>query len=252
MKVIRTILLILCFQTASYGQRDASFAYETWWGVMTSTQISNKLAIWNDAHFVNDLFFIYRTGLTFHNLSDNLVTTVGYGYLRLGDPFSEGRLKRSEHRPWMQTVYRVPSTRPLSTSFRFRYDARFIQDLGPESLVDEFSFNHRWRFNNAIRYNFGELVSPNTRFATAFLNESLFRTGPGTGGFRYEHRTHLLTQLTKGNFTYSLGYVMRYIPLNAESIRINHGPVFWLSINLNAMKNRKTQTFEEFPSDHIH
>lgn len=130
MKIIRIILLLLLsFQTPIYGQRDVAYAYETWFGVMTSTQISNKLAIWNDAHFVNDLFFIYRTGLTIHNKADNLVTTVGYGYLRLGDPFSEGRLKRTEHRPWMQSVYRIPSSRPLSTSFRFRYF---------ESIMDQF------------------------------------------------------------------------------------------------------------------
>jgi len=252
MKIIRIVILALLLNKPCFAQQDVSFAYETWWGVMTSTQVSNRLAVWNDAHFVNDLFFIYRTGLTFHNQADNLVTTVGYGYLRLGDPFSEGRLLRSEHRPWMQTVYRLPSTKPLSTSFRFRYDSRFIQDLDAESLADTYSFNHRWRFNNALRYSFGEVFGTRTRFATAFLNESLFRTGPGTAGFGYEHRTHILAQLGHGNLTKSFGYVLRYIPVNQNNLRFNHGPVFWLSINLNAMKNRSKPTIEEFPGDHIH
>ncbi len=66
----------------------------------------------------------------------------------------------------------------------------------------------------------------------------------------HEQRTHLLGQLNKGNFTYSLGYVVRYINISPEIARINHGLVFWLTINLNLMKDR-LPTFIEFPSDHV-
>jgi hypothetical protein len=244
-------ILIFCFLISpGYAQKEISYNYETWWGVMTSAQVSKHWAVWNDVHFVDQLFFIYRTGITYHSKSDNLVTTVGYGFLKLTAPFSEGSLVRPEHRPWMQSVYRVPSTKKISTSFRFRYDARFIRNLEPEQLGEDYSFNSRWRFNNALRYNWGNLISPNTRFSTAFLNESLFTSGPGPNGFPFEHRTHLLGQLNKGNFTYSIGYILRYIDVNPTTARINHGMVFWLSINLNFRKE-KLPTFNEYPSDHM-
>lgn len=245
-------LLIFCFVfDTGFAQQNISVNEEVWWGVMTSAQVSNRFSIWNDAHFVNELFIIYRTGLTYHPKVDNFVTTVGYGFLKLTTPNSVGSLIRPEHRPWMQSTYRVPSAKKLSTSFRFRYDARFIQNLEAGNLDDGFSFNHRWRFNNALRYSWGDLISKNTRFTTTLLNEALFTSGPGSNGFRHEHRTHFLGQLGKGNFVYSLGYVIRYINLNPTTARINHGPVVWITVNLNFMKE-KLPTFTEFPSDHVH
>jgi outer membrane translocation and assembly module TamA len=250
MRFIR--ILIFCFVFhSSIAQQEISYVNEVWWGVMTSAQVSDRLAVWNDAHFVNELFFIYRTGLTYHPKRDNLVITVGYGFLKLGTPISEGSLIRPEHRPWMQTTYRVPSTKKLSTSFRFRYDARFIQNLEAGNLTDGFSFNHRWRFNNALRYAWGNVISKNTRFTTTMLNEALFRTGPGPNGVRHEHRTHFLGQLGKGNFVYSLGYVIRYINTSPTVARINHGPVIWVTINLNLIKGKQLPTFIEYPSDHV-
>lgn len=243
-------ILILCLLfSQGYAQREISVGNETWWGIMTSAQISKRFALWNDAHTVDELFFIYRTGLTYHPVSDNFVTTAGYGFLKLRAPFSEGRLVRPEHRPWMQTIYRVPSAKKLSTGFRFRYDARFMRDLEQGELGDGFSFNHRWRFNNSLRYAWGNLPGINTRFTSTLLNEALFTTGPGPNGVRHEHRTHLLGQFSKGNFILSLGYMVRFLNSSPVSARINHGPVIWLTVNLNLMKGN-LPTFLEYPSDH--
>lgn len=232
------------------AQQQIEYNYETWWGVMTSVRVSEKWSVWNDAHFVDETFFIYRTGMTYHNKSDLIVTTAGYSWLRLTTPLSEGRLIRTEHRPWMQTIFRIPSTKKLSTSFRFRYDARFIQNLESGQLAEGFSFNHRWRFNNALRYTWGNVISPKTVLSTSLLNEALFRTGPGPNGVRHEHRTHLIGGLSKGPITYSVGYIVRYINISPERARLNHGMVFWLTINLNAMKKKNTE-FVELPEDHM-
>ncbi|WP_194777832.1 porin family protein [Pararhodonellum marinum] len=242
--------LFFSTHTTLKAQQDISFNYETWWGVMTSAQVAPQWSVWNDAHFVDQLFFIYRTGLTYHNKKDNIVGTAGYGWLRLTAPFSEGSLVRTEHRPWGQVIFRVPSTKKVSTSFRFRYDARFIRNVAQSDFLPGYSFNHRWRFNNALRYNWGNLISPNTRFTNSFLNEALFTTGPGSNGFRHEHRTHFLAGLAKGNINYSIGYVIRYINLSPEIARINHGMVFWVTINFNLMKG-KLPTIKEFPGDHV-
>jgi hypothetical protein len=126
---------------------------ETWWGVMTSARVSNQFSIWNDVHFVNDLFFLYRTGITYHNQSDQINTTVGYGLLQLNTPFSQGELIRIEHRPWMQIVYRLKPFGAWSTNFRYRYDARFIQRFSQTALLQEYNLSHRHRLSNALRYN---------------------------------------------------------------------------------------------------
>jgi hypothetical protein len=248
MRIIKIVAITLIFQKLQ-AQRTLTSDFETWWGVMTSVQVSKKFSIWNDAHFVDELFFIYRTGITFHPKSDNFVTTTGYSFLKLRAPFSEGQLVRPEHRPWMQTIYRVPSTKKISTSFRFRYDARFIRDLKPEALADTYSFNHRWRFNNALRYAWGDILGRDTRFFTTMLNESLITTGSGPNGAPFEHRTIFLGQYGKGNFIYSLGYIVRYVQVNPSLARLNHGPVIWLTMNLNLMKE-KHQSFVEYPGDH--
>lgn len=244
------VFIFLSNLIRSNAQQQFQYNYETWWGVMTSVRVAKQWSIWNDAHFVDQTFFIYRTGLTYHSKSDLFVTTAGYSILKLTTPFSEGSLIRTEHRPWMQTIFRVPSTKKLSTSFRFRYDARFIQDFESGQLIDSFSFNHRWRFNNALRYNWGNVISQKTVLATSLLNEALFRTGPGPNGVRHEHRTHLIMGLNKGPLTYSIGYIVRYINVSPEFARLNHGMVFWLTVNINAIKKSKAP-FVEFPGDHV-
>jgi hypothetical protein len=250
----KVIFLFMYFVLSTFSivsaQQEFQYNYETWWGVMSSVRVSQRWSVWNDAHFVDETFFIYRTGMTFHNKRDNIVTTAGYSWLKLTTPLSEGKLIRTEHRPWMQTIFRIPSSKKLSTGFRFRYDARFIQNLESGQLAEGFSFNHRWRFNNALRYNWGNVISENTILATSLLNEALFRTGPGPNGVRHEHRTHLIMGLNKGPLTYSIGYIVRYINVSPELARLNHGMVFWLTININAIKKSKAP-FVEFPVDHV-
>jgi hypothetical protein len=215
-----------------WAQRTTVVNNETWWGLITATRVSEKWSWWNDFHFVNNLFFIGRTGATYHSKGNKFVTTVGYAYLKLGAPFSEGSLVRPEHRPWMQTVYRVPGKGKLTTSFRFRYDARFIANLSDTAVEQGYSFNHRWRFNNALRYNWGNVLHKKIGLSTNFLNESLITTGPGPNGVPFEHRTHLMLAFSQKSVTLQTGYIVRFLKVNPSLTRINHGPVIWLSVNL--------------------
>ncbi len=230
--------------------RDIAVNYETWWGLMTTAQYSKRMSMWNDFHHVNGLFWIARTGLNYHNPKDNIVATAGYGMLGLGTPWSDGALIRREHRPWGQVVYRWQPVGNWSFSNRFRYDARFFADLDREAerIQDSYSFNHRWRFNAAVRYSFGNLISPSTIFSLGFLNESLISTGPGNNGFPFEHRTHLMANLRYRGTTYSLGYIGRYIEVNDQQARINHGLVVWVSLHMKT--KRYGRTFIELPGEH--
>jgi hypothetical protein len=250
-KRIAAFLILFTSLNLNAQNREVQTNFEIWYGVMTNTKFSKNWSVWNDAHFVNNLFFIYRTGLTYHTPNNRFVITGGYGWLRLGAPFSDGNLIRTEHRPWYQVVYRVPSKSAFSVSFRYRYDARFRQDFNRESqeMLNTFTFNSRHRFNMGLRYNWGNVISPNANLITSFLNESLLMTGEGIDGINFEHRTHfLLGHNVKGN-TYSLGYVVRFLPQNENLLRINHGLVFWMTLNF-VTKKMMARTFNEYPADH--
>ncbi len=217
---------------------------------MTSTQYSKRMAWWNDAHHVNGLFWIYRTGITYHNKVDNLVATGGYSILRLGTPWSDGKLIRREHRPWGQVVYRWNPAGNWTFSNRFRYDARYIAALDRENqeVLGDYDFNHRFRFNLSMRYSLGNLISPKSIFSIGLLNESLINAGPGPNGFPFEHRTHLMFNLRQGSMTYSLGYMGRYIEVNDQQARVNHGLVVWLTAHI--VSGKMKRTFVEFPGEH--
>jgi hypothetical protein len=247
----RTVLVaILLFMARSaYCQHAVEWNYETWWGVMSSTRVASRISLYNDIHYSNDLFVAYRTGLTYHPIGDNFITTVAYAYLKLTTPWSDGDLIRSEHRPWMQIVYRVPSSTPFSTSFRFKYDMRFIQDMLSDELLDSYSLNHRWRINNSLRYHLNASHPSADPVSAVMLNEALFTTGPGPNGVFYEHRTHFLAELRTGIVVLSGGYMLRYLAVSSSQTRMTHGPIFWLTVNLD-LWNGQDSTFLENPEDH--
>lgn len=248
-KISVVVFLFILLANVSNGQHEVDWRSESWWGLMTSTRIAERLTVYNDLHYSNQLFVAYRTGFTYHPKGDNFVTTIAYAYLKLTAPFSDGDLVRSEHRPWMQVIYRVPTTKRLSASFRFKYDMRFIQDLLPESIGDSYSLNHRWRFNNALRYRINAKKHTTSTINAVMLNEALITTGPGPNGVFYEHRTHFLSEFRKGSFIGSAGYMLRYLGVSPSRTIMTHGPILWLTINLDFFKNMKS-TLVENPEDH--
>jgi hypothetical protein len=240
----------LCFAHASLAQSPSGtdWNYETWWGIMTSTRVSRHWSIYADLHYSHQLFVAPRIGVTYHPKGDNFVTTVAYAYLGLTTPFSEGKLVRPEHRPWMQIVYRIPSASRFSASFRFKYDMRFIRDLLPDQLDDGYSLNHRWRFNNALRYRFNK-DGAKAIINALMINEALITTGPAPNGVPYEHRTHLMGEASKGRFILSLGGMVRYLGKTPNGVRMTYGPVIWLTMNLNFSKYQ-TPLMKDNPEDH--
>jgi hypothetical protein len=215
---------------------------------MTSTRIARHWSIYADLHYSHQLFVAPRAGITFHPKGDNFVTTVAYAYLGLTAPFSDGKLVRPEHRPWMQIVYRIPSAKRLSASFRFKYDMRFIRDLLPDQLADTYSLNHRWRFNNALRYRINP-GNAKTIFNALMINEALITTGPGPNGVPYEHRTHLMGEAGMGKYVLALGGMVRYLGETPNGIRMTFGPVIWLTMNLNFSKFSTPKIIDN-PEDH--
>ena len=238
--------LFILFSRPSFAQKEVDT--ESWWGLMTSGQISPRWSLWLDVHHVPQLFVIYRSGITYHTIDKKVTLTAGYGYLGLTTPFSEGKLIRPEHRPWGQAVYRLPGKGPLSASFRFRYDLRFRQNYSLTELTDGFSLNYRYRFNMSLRYNWGDRLSRHFNFSNTLFNESLITTGPGPNPLPFEHRVFFLFGFQKKAVTFSPGYHVRFGTPNFGNLRINHGFVLWINWNYN-FKNFKKHSLKEFPAD---
>ncbi|MCF1752897.1 DUF2490 domain-containing protein [Mariniradius sediminis] len=241
-------LLLFLISFSAYSQREVLDDNENWWGILTSGQIAPNYALWMDSHFVNETFWIIRSGLTYQTDNGQWALTAGYAYLRLGAPFSEGKLVRPEHRPWGQVVYRVPGKGPFTASFRFRYDARFRANLGPTGVEDGYMFNSRFRFNNSLRYNFRDALSPHFNFATSLLNESLITTGPAPVTNAFEHRIFFLLNFQKNSITLSPGYQVRFLDFQPDFLRFRHGFIFWLTYNYR-FKDFKRKNFDVLPTD---
>jgi hypothetical protein len=78
MRGIFTFLLFL-ISFSAFSQREILDDGENWWGILTSGQIAPNYALWMDSHFVNETFWIIRSGLTYQ-------TTMGDGPLRAATP----------------------------------------------------------------------------------------------------------------------------------------------------------------------
>jgi hypothetical protein len=247
---IRVLILVFLILHSRPSQAQEEVDTESWWGFMTSGQIAPKWSLWLDTHHVPQLFVIFRSGLTYHAYEKKIALTAGYGYLRLPTVYSEGSLVRPEHRPWGQVVYRLPSSGPLSASFRFRYDMRFKQNVNLTELTNGYTLNNRYRFNMSLRYNWGNKLSPHFNFSNTLFNESLITTGPGPVPLPFEHRVFFLFGFQKKAVTISPGYHVRFATSNFDFLKINHGFVLWVNWNYN-FKNSKKHNLKEFPSDKI-
>jgi hypothetical protein len=223
------------------AQRAWTDDNEQWWGVLTSGQIAPKYALWLDGHYVNELFWIARAGLTYQTTNGRWAITGGYAYLRLRAPFSEGQLVRPEHRPWGQVVYRLPSKGPLSASFRFRYDMRFRANVGPSEIEEGYQFNNRLRFNVGLRYDLRKVMSKPFQWSTSLLNEGLITVGPDAVTNPYEHRIFTMLHFKRNAITLSPGYIMRFLNITPTTAQFRHGFVFWVTVNYSFWKKSTDQ-----------
>ncbi|MDP5091827.1 MAG: DUF2490 domain-containing protein, partial [Polaribacter sp.] len=122
---IGCFLLILFQSFQSFSQEDFIYENQVWVGYITDTKISDKMSLWNDAHYVPESFLILRTGATYRfNFSEKVKgsTTLGFARLWLYSR-NEATPTKNEFRPWGQTTASFKLHKFTITN-RFRYDAR--------------------------------------------------------------------------------------------------------------------------------
>ena len=249
MKKVLFLFLLMCHFSVS-AQDKVDIRSESWYGLMTSGQISKNWSLWLDSHFVPELFFIIRPGITYHSPSNRINITGGYAHLDLTTPFSEGELIRDERRPWMQLVYKFPEKDGGSTGFRFRYDARFRSKFRGNELIDGFDFNHRLRLNNNLRKRIGVSEKLGANFSLSLVQEGLLTLGPDRVDVPLEYRLFTLLGIQKNGVTVSPGYHLRVQSLNSGQNRLIHGFVLWINMNYQ-FKNIKQRILRDTAGDKI-
>lgn len=192
------VFAIGCFVNKLYSQEDFIYENQVWIGYITDSRVSERVSIWNDAHFVPESFLIVRTGATYRfNFSEKVRGTSTLGFARLW-LYSRNDVTptRNEYRPWGQTTAAFNINKFTITN-RLRYDARFKQEIEDNTLLDSYEFNWRLRYFLMVKYPLFINAEKNTEWYVYSFNEILYDTGRNvTNGFR----------LNQNRFTVGVGY----------------------------------------------
>ena len=200
---------------------------EVWLGYISSVKFASHWAMWNDAHFVPNSFFIHRHGLTWIQ-SDRFDVTAGYANVYTATSFTN-RLVRHEHRPWGQAVVRFGLNKHLSLRARFRYDARFRQAIASEEVFDNYIFYHRLRLFNNLRYNI--LRDGKHTWHVDLMHEYLYNVGREIPNGTDQHRIFLLAGRNLKGLNLMAGYHLRVIP-HTNNMLFRHGFTLWVVHNI--------------------
>lgn len=219
MKRITKLLLIITLSflsQKSFSQEDFIYENQVWVGYITNAKVSERFAIWNDAHFVPKSFLILRTGLTYRFKYNEKVTgstTLGFARLWL---YSRNDITptKNEYRPWGQTTASF-SLNKFRITNRLRYDARFKQRIENNILLDEYQFNWRFRYFLMASYPISKNTEKNSEWYAYSYNEILYDAGKNiTSGFR----------LNQNRFTVGIGYKIDNIKIQLGYLNMIKNP----------------------------
>ena len=220
--------LAAAFAAVSAGQATAQQGFtppfEWWIGYIISARINARWAVWNDAHYSHNTFFITRHGLTY-SPNKQVQITGGYAWLATATSFSR-RLIRPEHRPWGQIEARLPLTGKLNYRVRFRYDARFRRRVGGGEVLDDYVFYHRLRLMQGLRYDIGARAGQ--KIHLNLLTEVLTHWGRQAPSDRLDQiRVFAMPGISLKNVTLMGGYHLRYA-IRSGSPQLRQGLTVWV------------------------
>ena len=198
---------------------------EGWLGYISSVKLTDKWAVWNDAHFVPQSFYIHRHGLTY-TLHQQAKLSGGIAWLKTATPFTR-QLVRNEHRWWWQIDTRSPLTPKLSFRLRFRHDFRFRQKLAASEVLDERIMYQRLRVMTGFRYTLKQL--PNNRsLHFNLLDEVLYNAGTQVRNGLDQNRLYLMLGHSQKGLTVMGGYDWRALPRQNGPFHYRHGFTLWV------------------------
>lgn len=196
-----------------------------WAGIMTSFRVGEKSLIWNDAHLVPGAFFIIRTGYTHETKLGRF--TLGLAHLWL--PNGPETMQRDEWRPWGQWfLSKKIGESQWQYQFRVRYDARFREDIINGQIVsNEFSFNHRLRFQGTVRYNLLQLTEKDKLFVAG--GGELLINKKQNQYWMDQNRRNVTLGIARKGISFQTGYMNRQnFNEVGDKLQINHTWINWL------------------------
>ena len=237
-KSILSISILLSANT--FAQRSVTSQAQSWFGYMTSTELTKRYSWWNDTHFVPNGFFILRTGLTFTLKQASI--TAGYAHAWLPASSSNTDLIRNENRPWAQIQFTLPINTSLTFIQRTRYDARFIQNLSQGETIADYTFVNRIRFMGSLRNNFPALGNKNYKPFVALSDEVLFNFGENVSGNLFnQNRLYLTLGFQKDRIQYQIGYMNRLVLTGTDQYVQNHTLLIWVTQKFSLRKREHLQ-----------
>lgn len=220
--LFKLLPLLFFFQVQS--QNITSRDTRLWLGYVTQSRVSDRVSLWNDAHWVSHGFGILRTGVSYHfNNKLNVITTAGYAHLWIY-PAKGLQTFRPEHRAWGQTTA-THKLNDFNFFHRLRYEARFRGKIIDDHLQNEFNFNYRFRYLLQTKYNLTKQKDARQKFFALVSDEVLLNAGKEiTGGFRLDQNRILLGAGCQiKNFTVQAAYVNQLLESNtAHTFAMNH------------------------------
>lgn len=235
---------------AETPEKEIFHQRQIWLGYMSQTRISDKVALWADAHFVPGAFYVFRLGLTYR-LTDRLHVTAGYAYLGLPVGGLTPDLKRTEHRPWAQGVYTARVIDHVKLIQRVRYDARFRRNVADGALAEGFGLTHRVRFMVGLRHNMEYLRTADVLPYVVLSNEALLNFGPSVV-FNHldQNRVSAAGGVSYRGFSVQLGYMNRFVQLPAgDRFVMNHTLILWAFHNLDLRRSKGEEPVPIGPND---
>lgn len=187
-RALGATILAMALTWASPARADTDGQSQIWAATLMQVKLGSlPLKLWFDGHGrrgPDNTVLIMRPGLGWI-AAKNLVLWAGYAWVPV---FNDGSTARHEHRFWQQLTYKLPFSKSLWSSFRFRFEQRLLEGVSGVAL--------RARGFAALRFNLGgplllalwdeiffNLNSPNAGPDAGFDQNRIF-AGLGLKGFK--------------------------------------------------------------------
>lgn len=226
---------LVCAPRANGQAKSVREVQQIWLGYMSSTKLSSSYSWWNDFHYVPQGFFVARTGITRQIKSVNL--TGGYAYLLLPTYPGNTQLQRIEHRPWAEIFYTLPINKSIQFIHRYRYEARFKENVKDSMVAEGYAFNNRIRLFFGLRKNFTLHDNPKITPFILVADELLVNFGRQITYNTFDQNRVLISLgIQEGNTQYQLSYMNRLLNTGVSEFTENQTLCIWVTQKFSLQK----------------
>lgn len=233
-------VLLLATPIDSFAQpKNVKSVNQFWFGYMSSTRLNTRYSWWNDFHYAPQGFFVARTGITRDIKSVNV--TAGYAFLLLPTYPGNSQLQRKEQRPWAEIFFTLPVNKSIQFIQRYRYEARFKENIKDSMVTDGYTFTNRVRLFLGLRKNF--TLTENAKITPFILiaDELLINFGDQITYNTFDQNRVLLSLgIQKGNTQYQVSYMNRFVQTGVSEFTENHMLCFWVTQKFSLQKRKST------------